>query len=170
MRLHSNDGMRPTYSSRAFVLGGDGVGQGALFELCQECSRSPWPQRSNQRVRGPGSLLLEDPLKRGPAIELTFIEVPYWWVEADLRRRVQDGSCRDCAVLVVDVCNPDSFQAALTRGKWALSAGLQCQMVLSFAGPCGRATSSERAVPQESLERLADEVSIVKPAHFDCTE
>ncbi|CAJ1374132.1 unnamed protein product [Effrenium voratum] len=165
--------MRPTYSSRAFVLGGDGVGQGALFELCQECSRSPWPQRSNQRVRGPGSLLLEDPLKRGPAIELTFIEVPYWWVEADLRRRVQDGSCRDCAVLVVDVCNPDSFQAALTRGKWALSAGLQCQMasglvvligpsgcihgsffqsqhlvqVLSFAGPCGRATPLPQGMP-----------------------
>ncbi|CAJ1441941.1 unnamed protein product [Effrenium voratum] len=127
----------------------------------------------SEKPSGPGSLLLEDPLKRGPAIELTFIEVPYWWVEADLRRRVQDGSCRDCAVLVVDVCNPDSFQAALTRGKWALSAGLQCQMasglvvligpsgcihgsffqsqhlvqVLSFAGPCGRATPLPQGMP-----------------------
>jgi len=27
-----------------------------------------------------------------------------------------DGAGNDCALLVVDVCNPDSFKAAVTRG------------------------------------------------------
>lgn len=123
----------------------------------------------NQRVQGPG-MLLDDPLGRGASIELTFVEVPYWWVEADLRICMADGAGNDCALLVVDVCNPDSFKAAVTRGKWAMAAGLECQLVLSFAGPCGQGGSQERLVPPESLEWLADEVSVVKPAHFDCTQ
>eukprot|EP00434_Breviolum_minutum_P007305 symbB.v1.2.006449.t1/scaffold384.1/size215671/22 len=160
------------YPSRAFVFGGDGVAH-ALSQLCQECcnlSGDEWPQRMNQRVQGPGSLLLDDPLGRGATIELTFIEVPYWWVEADLRSCIGEGRS-DCAVLVVDICNPDSFKAAVTRGKWAMSAGLDCQLVLSFSGPCGHGMpSEERRVPAESLEWLADEVSLVKPGHFDCTQ
>lgn len=115
-------------------------------------------------------MLLDDPLGRGASIELTFVEVPYWWVEADLRSCMADGAGNDCALLVVDVCNPDSFKAAVTRGKWAMAAGLECQLVLSFAGPCGQGGSQERLVPPESLEWLADEVSVVKPAHFHCTQ
>ena len=88
-----------------------------------------------------------------------FPEVPYWWVEADLRSCQELGfdalitlavlgkldenassfsrkltfldssplflsifaqgigeGRSDCAVLVVDICNPDSFKAAVTRG------------------------------------------------------
>ncbi|CAK9005549.1 unnamed protein product, partial [Durusdinium trenchii] len=167
--------MRPTtYPSRAFVLGGDGVGQTGLAHLCHDSLMgADWPSSKAKRVHGDGpALLLEDPLGRGPSIELTFVEVPYWWLEADLKTCVQSRGAsvrNDCGILLVDVSNPDSFKAALTRSKWAMSAGLQCQIVLSFWGPCGEGTTRPRAVQAESLEWLADEVSVVKPGHFDCT-
>ncbi|CAE6946192.1 rplI [Symbiodinium sp. KB8] len=173
--------MSLTYSSRAFVLAGEGVGQSAFPRLCRECGclrgygAAETPQRSKQRVRGRAdALLLEDPLNRGPTVELNFVEVPCWWVEADLRSCVRERkSFSDCAVLLVDVCNADSFDAARLRGQWAMAAGLRCVTVLSFSGPCqGKAFPSplrSRLVQQERLDWLSDEMSLVKPSHFDCT-
>eukprot|EP00439_Symbiodinium_sp_Y106_P087200 s17_g41.t2 len=171
--------MSLTYSSRAFVLAGEGVGQSAFPRLCRECygadGAAETPQRSKQRVRGRAdALLLEDPLNRGPTVELNFVEVPCWWVEADLRSCVKERkSFNDCAVLLVDVCNADSFDAARLRGQWAVAAGLRCVTVLSFSGPCqGKASPSPlraRLVQQDRLDWLSDEMSLVKPSHFDCT-
>lgn len=31
-------------------------------------------------------------------------------------RGLEEGTGNDCALLIVDVCNPDSFKAAVTRG------------------------------------------------------
>ncbi|CAE7569211.1 unnamed protein product [Symbiodinium natans] len=82
-------------------------------------------------------------------------------------------SFSDCAVLLVDVCNADSFDAAIARGQWAMAAGLRCVTVLSFSGPCQGQGSQDpfraRHVQRESIEWLSDEMSLVRPSHFDCT-
>lgn len=63
-------------------------------------------------VHGDGpALLLEDPLGRGPSIELTFVEVPYWWLEADLKTCVQSRGAsvrNDCGILPPELQEEES--------------------------------------------------------------
>ncbi|CAE8700826.1 unnamed protein product, partial [Polarella glacialis] len=114
-----------SFSSRAFVLGGRGVGKAALLQLCRDACRGPQPDLT-PGLEGSGTIVLADPLQRGAAVQLTLVKVPASCTQQEFQLCLGDAASSDCALLLVDVYSASSFEAAAERGRWAAAAGLRC--------------------------------------------
>jgi hypothetical protein len=70
----------PVYTSRAFVLGGDGVGQSALPQLCQECLD---PKRKEDSSLPPKTLNVDDFVMTKVVSDLTHTQTNMIFISAD---------------------------------------------------------------------------------------